>query len=92
MHKAAAQHEQASRAQCTTWQQLQSVSLQHELVPPYLHGRLDVHSAHQAILSHTQRDLHEGRIPDLARHVLAGAQLGQQAILRGKAGKGQAGI
>jgi hypothetical protein len=86
IHKVAAQQEHAA-ARTTTWQQLPAVSVKHEHMPPYLHGRLDVHSAHQAILSHAQRDLHEGRIPDLARHVLAGAQLGQQAILRGRADK-----
>ena len=46
----------------------------------HLHRRLDVDSAHEAILGDTQRDLHKRRVADAGRH-LAAAHLLRQAVL-----------
>lgn len=51
--------------------------------PTHLHGRLNVHSAHQAVLRHAQRDLHKRRVPHPRLHLPA-AQLLSQSILQGQ--------
>ena len=46
-----------------------------------LHGSLDIHRSNQSILGNAQRDLDEGRVPDLCRRLSHRGQLLRQTVL-----------